>query len=56
MPRARKSGKQVRETSDAWEPEMLGMPSQSLPDKEIQKMNFQVTDSHIDVRHYIDIS
>lgn len=56
MPRARKPGRQVREISDAWEPEILGMSSQSLADKEIQKMNFQVIGSHIDVHHYIDIS
>lgn len=37
MPRARKPGRQVREISDAWEPEILGMSSQSLADKEIQK-------------------
>lgn len=56
MPRARKPGKQVREISDAWEPEIVGMSSQSLVDKEIQKMNFQVIDNHIDVHHYIEIS
>lgn len=41
MPRARKPGRQVREISDAWEPEILGMSSQSLADKEIQKWTFK---------------
>lgn len=36
--------------------EILDMSSQSLADKEIQKMSFQVIDSHIDVHHNIDIS
>jgi len=33
MPRARKPGRQVREITDAWEAEILGMSSQSLADK-----------------------
>lgn len=56
MPGARKPGRQVHEISDAWELEIMGMSSQSLTDKEIQKMNFQVIDSHSDAHHYIDIS
>lgn len=51
-----KPGRQVHEISDAWDPDILGISSQSLADKEIQKMNFQVIDSHIDVHCYIAIS